>query len=179
MRPERHIGDAISDQPLALGHPQRALAISANLSSVCPYVGPVMLFSTCSSSSSTSVEQSLWSDVPADPLSATRRRPATVPLRVKTARSVFGEFCGAHRASKGSCHCDVAGRRTGGTVTVIMVDMSLVTVPVMPLKATCAPERLVPVMVTTVPVRPNDGVNPVIVGAASVNCWCCSRSQLV
>ena len=32
-----------------------------------------------------------------------------------------------------------------------------------------APERLVPVMVTTVPGRPNEGVNPVIVGPASVN----------
>ena len=52
-----------------------------------------------------------------------------------------------------------------GTFTVIFVDVSLVTVPFMPLKDTAvAWESLVPVMVTSVPGGPDDGVNPVMVG---------------
>ena len=49
--------------PLRLFILNAGWAISADLSSVCPHVGPVMLFSTGSSTGGTSVEQSPPSDV--------------------------------------------------------------------------------------------------------------------
>jgi len=63
-----------------------------------------------------------------------------------------------------------------GTVTLILVLASEVIVADLPLTVTCvAPDRCVPVIVTTVPTGPDEGLNFVIAGAgwmaASVRVW--------
>lgn len=61
-----------------------------------------------------------------------------------------------------------------GTLVVIVLAVNLVIVAFIPLKVTCvgALSRLLPVMVTVVPIGPEDGVNPVIVGGGfTVKTW--------